>query len=155
MERGTELEDEARSWYEFDRGVSVDCVGFCLTDDRTIGASPDGLIGTDRGVEIKCLSAPNHIGHLLGEPAQDYKAQIQGGLFVCEFDKWDRLAYNPALPKSLTECGRDEEFIAALSSIMDGFLEKLERAKNRMLALGCKPAEPVTNESVLRERNAT
>jgi hypothetical protein len=154
MERGTELEDEARLWYELDNDLTVDRVGFCTTDNGSIGASPDGLLGENTGLEIKCPGMPEHIGALIGEPSKDYKCQIQGGLWVCERDKWVRLSYNRAMPNKMTECGRDEEFIAALSSIMDDFLGKLARGKEKLRALGCKPADPVTNESVLKERSA-
>jgi hypothetical protein len=152
MERGKQLEDEAVAAYEFENDVSVDRVGFCLRNDESVGASPDGLIGDNGGLEIKCPGAPAHIGYLIGDPENEYKAQIQGGLWVCERDWWSRLSYNPAMPKSHVKCGRDEDFLAALPGIMDGFLEKLKRAKEKMLALGCKPAEPITNESVAKER---
>lgn len=153
MERGRNLEESAIADLELQRDVTVDRVGFCTDDKGLYGASPDGFIGDDEGLEIKCPKLDNHIGYLIGDPANDYKCQIQGGLWVCERDTWTRLVYNPVLPNSEVKLGRDEKFIAALSSIMDGFLEKLEKGRDRLKALGVTPIE-VTQESVAKERSA-
>src|SRR5690606_19252020 len=65
MQRGTDLEAEARAAYELEMGVDVQQVGLCVTDDSMIGGSPDGLVGDVGGVEIKCPAIHMHIGYLL------------------------------------------------------------------------------------------
>jgi len=55
MINGIDLEPDAREYYELLYGCPVDQVGF-IKRDEWVGASPDGLIGLDGGLEIKCLS---------------------------------------------------------------------------------------------------
>ena len=64
MERGNELEAEARDVYSFLSDNEVTEVGFITNDDGTIGASPDGLIGKDGGLEIKCPKASTMVKYL-------------------------------------------------------------------------------------------
>ena len=80
--RGTDLEGEARSYYEFYTGLSVQQVGFCYRDTaHLVGASPDGLVGDDGGIEIKCPLPHTHVGYLLSDTIPTaYNAQVQGPL---------------------------------------------------------------------------
>ena len=61
MEFGSILEDEARPRYTFLTNQEVREVGLVETDDGFCGASPDGLIGDDCGIEIKCPNASTHV----------------------------------------------------------------------------------------------
>lgn len=61
MERGKELEDIARTLYILETGQDVQQVAFILGDLPRSGSSPDGLVGEDGLVEIKC---PNRVRHL-------------------------------------------------------------------------------------------
>jgi len=140
MLRGSTLEQEAVDWYEFTTDRTIDRVGFCTTDDGRVGCSPDGLVGNSGGLEIKCPGVKNHIGYLVGSPAEKYKAQIQGGLWVCEREWWEIISYNPELPQRLVRVERDEKFITALAERMEGLLERLEAAKEEMRKLGVNPA---------------
>ena len=76
------LETEARQYYELLRDVELDEVGFCLRDDRRYGGSPDALVRDAGGelvggLEVKCPSAAEHIGYLLGEHSTKHWAQCQ------------------------------------------------------------------------------
>ena len=53
MQRGIELENEAREMYELITGQEVAQVGFCMNDNKEFGCSPDGLVGEDGLIEIK------------------------------------------------------------------------------------------------------
>lgn len=128
MERGTGLEAEARRWYEFEKGVTVQRVGFVTRDDGQVGCSPDGLVGDDGVLEIKCPSAVQHVLYLLGEEP-DYLGQCQGSLYITGRRWVDFLSYNPALPPKLIRIHRDEEYIAALADVLDSFLAGLELDK--------------------------
>ena len=55
------LEAEAIRWYGFERGVDVQRVGLILTDDGKVGGSPDGLVGDDGLIEVKCYDAEHHM----------------------------------------------------------------------------------------------
>lgn len=138
MQRGTELEPEARAWFELDSGLSVREVGFVTTDDRRAGCSPDGI--TDAGlVEIKCPKPANHAEALVrgGLPTK-YIPQVQGQLWVCEADACDFVSYLPSRPEySLrVRVGRDEAFIAALSSRVDELHTLVEKHKAALRARG-------------------
>src|SRR5207245_1021686 len=57
MQRGTELEPEALAAYEAQTGSLVQPVGYCVHDSLMCGASPDGFVGDDGIVEVKCQRA--------------------------------------------------------------------------------------------------
>ena len=135
MNRGTELEAEAVRYYELQRDLDVDRVGFCTNDLGTVGCSPDGLVGPDGGLEIKNRSAKYHVGFLLGEDPIP-RGQVQGGMWICDREWWDVLSYNPKLPPVLVRVRRDEKYIAALASAMSRFLEELEKGREILTALG-------------------
>ena len=74
MERGTEMEPEARQLFEILTGHAVTEVGLCVTDDERIGASPDGLIYSDKleaGLELKCPGMRKHMEYLIGGVCPD------------------------------------------------------------------------------------
>lgn len=139
MERGTALEQEAVDFYELRHDSDVERVGFLLRDDRRCGCSPDGLVGARGGLEIKCPSAAVHVGYLLDAAGEQYKAQIQGGLWIAERDWWDFLSFNPALPPALVRFERDDSFIGYLAAAVEEFCDQLDEAKARLTALGYGP----------------
>lgn len=144
MERGSALEARAVAYYEVERDVKVDRVGFCLRDDRQIGCSPDGLVGDDGGLEIKCPMAPACVGYLLDEKIEeDYLLQVQGGLYITGRKWWDVLGWNPDMaqfPLPIVRMDRDETVIEAIHNGLEIFLSELNDAKKYLLAKGCTPA---------------
>lgn len=143
MERGNILEMKARQWYELQRDCEVEEVGFIMRDDRRAGCSPDGLVGANGGVEIKCPSAAVHIATLLGEADEKHRCQVQMSMWVTEREYWDRVSYNPDLPSALIRFNRDEKFIAALSDAVDQFLEYLLESKLKLQKLGLFQGERI------------
>ena len=102
-ERGKELEAEAIRLYEFASDNVVSPVGFVTTDDGLAGCSPDGFVGEDGLVEVKCLKAENHIEAVLyfqknGRSQPDYVQQTQGQLLICGRKWCDLILYHPVLP---------------------------------------------------------
>lgn len=142
MARGKELESDAVRRIEWDRDCTVDRVGFCLTDDGRVGCSPDGLIGDDEGLEIKVLSAANHVGAMLSPPDDKHICQIQGGMYVTGRSIWTRMYYHPSLPPVYHRIERDDTFIAALDEALEAFQEMLSAGRQWLLKAGCKPREP-------------
>ena len=101
IQRGIELEDQAREIYSLMTGHEVKQVGF-VEMNEFVGCSPDGLIGEDGGLEIKCHDNKEHFRLLIGEPIDlAYRWQIQMSLFITERKWWDYVAYNPTFEKSL------------------------------------------------------
>lgn len=152
-ERGTDMEPEARAWYEAQYDVTVREVGVCLSDDGTVGCSPDGLVGEDGGLEIKCPFAKTHIGYVL-DPASlvaDYRHQIQGGLFVTGRKWWDVMSYSPIMPTVLVRCTPDADYQRAITYGLILFNKTLGEHKAALAAKGCKPAAERRAEAKARE----
>lgn len=127
MERGKELEPQARAAYEFHRDVDVQVTGFILRDDEMAGGSPDGLVGKDGGLEIKCPAIQTHLGYMLQpqDLADEYRSQVQGNLYVSGRAWWDIMAFHPELPPVIVRVERDERYQAALATVLDAFVENL------------------------------
>ena len=130
-ERGNDLEPEARKFYEFERGVEVDEVGFVLRDDGKTGGSPDGLVEDDGILEIKCPMAVKHVRYLLGEDP-DYTGQVQGYMYLTDRKWCDIMSYHENIPPVIHRVERDEEHIAALVAVLDPFIEQLDADKARL-----------------------
>jgi len=111
MQRGTEIEPLAREAYIASTDLPVIEVGFVeLTEN--IGCSPDGLVGTEGLLEIKCPNTTTHI-ETIDTEIIGYKAQIQGQLWVtgrkwCDFVTFDPRHDEPFWCKRIF---RDEEYI--------------------------------------------
>ncbi|NCD07237.1 MAG: hypothetical protein EOL97_14075 [Spirochaetia bacterium] len=102
MDNGNELEPQARLVYELETGNSVEQVGF-IEYNEYVGCSPDGLVGKDGGIEIKCLSDYEFM-NLLSEDlkvASDYEWQIQMNLLITGRKWWDYVVYNPNFNPSI------------------------------------------------------
>lgn len=141
MSRGKEFEDEGRNWYSFDRDVVIDKIGFALSDDRSWGGSPDGLIvGQRKGIEIKCLSLVKHIEAFANRNKpnkSEYRCQVQGYMMLCDLDEWDRVYYHPRIPSVVIPFERDDHVIELLGEQLETFNEKLAALKQEFLNAGC------------------
>jgi hypothetical protein len=129
MQRGELLERKAVEFYELQRDVETEKVGFVLRDDRRVGCSPDRFVGADGLLEIKCPKASNHIGYLLDAEGIGYRAQVQGQLWITGRAWVDTLSFNPDLPPALVRAYRDDEFITKLAQAVDQFLSFLDESK--------------------------
>jgi hypothetical protein len=124
MERGNEMEPEARDFYAFQMDVDPQLVGFIRNGD--CGASPDSLIGNDGMLEIK-TKLPHILLDLLlkDEFPSEHKAQCQGQLWVAEREWVDLVCYWPKMPKFIKRVYRDEPFIKQISDAVDQFNSEL------------------------------
>lgn len=124
MERGKIIEDEARDMYAFMTDTELQRVGFISNYDA--GCSPDSLIGTDGGLEIKSALAHIQIERLLrGELPSEHRAQVQGNIWIAEREYWDFVSYCPKLPLFVKRVFRDDGYIATLSGGVKAFNEEL------------------------------
>lgn len=137
MRRGTELEPAAREAYEFITGNTVDQIGFI--DHPTIpmsGASPDGLIGEDGMLEIKCPNTSTHIEWMLaGGAPSEHVNQMQWQM-ECAGRKWcDFVSYDPRMPLELQlfivrverDEKRTEDIKAEVSELLDEVNEMVSK----------------------------
>jgi len=124
MLRGIELEAEARNLYKMINDVEVEEVGFCLSDGY--GCSPDGLVGKDGLIEIKCPTMSVHVEYLLdGTLPSDYFQQTQGQLLVTGRKWCDFVSHYPAIKPLIIRVERDEVFIKKLESELKVFCSEL------------------------------
>jgi hypothetical protein len=134
MERGHEMEPEARELYAFMKDVEPECVGFIRNGGK--GCSPDSLVGSDGMCEIKTKLPHLQIDVLLAnEVPSDHKAQVQGALWVAEREWLDFVSYWPKLPLFVTRVYRDEPFIRELSAAVDQFNAELAEMVERIRGL--------------------
>ena len=137
LARGKELEPDAAKAYEFIEEVETKPVGFITTDDGLIGASPDRLIvGKAAGLELKCPAPQTHIGYMIEGFGLDYKAQVQGQMYVGELEYIDRCSYHPELPLYCERTERDDPFIKLLADALAEFNDKLKTNYDRIRASG-------------------
>jgi putative phage-type endonuclease len=141
MQHGTDTEPEARAAYEFYQSVTVEQVAF--VPHPTIadaGCSPDGLVGGDGQVEIKCPNTATHLETLLGQAVPGkYDTQIQFQM-ACTGRVWcDFVSYDPRMPEHMRlfvmRIARDDRRIAELEDEVVRFLVELEAKLAQLNAL--------------------
>ena len=138
MEWGTQTEPQARAAYEVETGNFVDQVAFI--DHPTIawfGCSPDGLVGDDALIEIKCCNSSTHWEYFKAKkPPQKYVIQMQTQLAVTGRKWCDFVSFDPRMPERsqllVVRVDRDEAFIAELEEKVKQFLSEVEVEVNLM-----------------------
>jgi hypothetical protein len=118
-ERGREMEAEAIRLYEFSNDCNVVPVGFVTTDTGHAGCSPDGLVGDDGLIEIKCCKAETHIEQILyhkkhGRCEPGYIQQPQGQMWITERKWCDLVFFHPVLPMLTVRQFPNGDIISAL-----------------------------------------
>lgn len=151
MQQGMDYEDAARSWYSFQFDREVRQVGICLSDCLRYGASPDGLIGDDGILEIKCPELKSHIRYLReGVMPSEHKCQIHGLLAVTGRKWLDFLSYSPVpeLDNFVIRVTPDA-FTEKLAVELKSFSDKLDGAlaKFNLKRAGLPEDEPQTEGS--------
>jgi hypothetical protein len=137
MDRGSQMEAEAVSFYEFQRDLETVKVGFVTDDAGSIGASPDRLVGEDGLLEIKVPAEHTHVGYLLKHAVdQAYWPQVQGQLWITERQWVDILSYHPEMPPALIRVQRDDAYIDLLAAGVQAFAQVLEANYQMMLERG-------------------
>lgn len=129
MEMGSILEKEAIPYFELKTNIDVSRVGFVTTDDGAVGCSPDGLIGADGGIEVKCPDAHTHVKYLLnGGLPKEYAAQVHGSMFVTGRAWWRFLSYRRNFPPLSIIVERDERIQTKIGEALEPFLMKMKGA---------------------------
>ena len=137
MRWGTETEPQARSMYEVNNNfVSVDEVAF-IEHSEFVGVSPDGLIGEDGMLEIKCPTTITQIKRALTyDYSEDYKAQIQMQLWVAQREWCDFVSFDPRIDCDASflqqRVYRDEEFIDNMKVVTTSFVERMNEIYNKL-----------------------
>ncbi len=97
MDMGKQFEKIARAEYAFRFGLEVDRTGFVLHPTLDfLGASPDGIVGHDGGLEIKVPIFKNHTKYLEADVVpEEYLPQMYCNMLCCERDWWDFVSFCP------------------------------------------------------------
>jgi hypothetical protein len=140
MNDGVEREPIAKGLYSFANGEDVEEVGFCMHDTIMCGVSPDGLVGSNGLIEIKCPTKRVHYDYILrGNEPPEYRAQIMGQLWVMEREWCDFVSFNPAFPENarlnIKRVYRDEAYISTLKSEIEKFMEEVQQTADHILKL--------------------
>lgn len=133
MVHGIDTEPQARAAYEFLTDNPVTEVA--LVDHPTIpmsSASPDGLVGADGMVEIKCPNSATHISTLLKETVdRKYMLQMQWQMACAERQWCDFVSFDPRLPTELQmwvkRIERNDDMIAETEDIVREFLAEVDK----------------------------
>ncbi len=135
---GIDHENIARLRYSMQTGNEVQLAGLVAsTFSPWVAVSPDGLVGTDGGIEIKCPStSKEHIRHCVNGAPPKYIAQIQGCMLVTGRIWWDFISFDPrmdARPETIKVATyikryhRDEQYIANLKLCLEQAVADVEK----------------------------
>lgn len=131
MEWGQDTEDLARLAYTLRTGVEVAEAPFIEHGELAAGASPDGFIELDGGLEAKCLKTGNHIAVLkAGKMPPKHMPQVQGNMWITDRKRWDFVSYDPDMPANaqlfIERIPRDDEYIKMLEAEVRQFLAEVD-----------------------------
>lgn len=131
MEWGLEQEPLAKAAYEIKLAEEIRDGGFWLHDRISkFGASPDGLIGENGLIEVKCPTTSTHIEWMIaGVLPEDYQPQMLAQM-ACSGRKWcDFVSFDPRLPKPMQLFVRrfaaDEARIGEMEKDVERFLDEV------------------------------
>lgn len=140
MERGKEMEPEAIADYEARKGVEVQRIGLGINFSglKRCGASPDGLVGFDGGVETKTMR-PDLMIPLLTRGVvmtPEHAPQVHGNIHVFEREWWDLKIFYPKMPDYTVRVYRNETYIKQLSNEIERFNYELKTLVEKLRKLG-------------------
>ena len=145
MQWGTDTEPLARAAYEAERQVMVDEEGFVEHPEiANAGASPDGLVGKDGLVEIKCPNTATHIDTILSQTVpKKYLDQMMWQM-ICTGREWcDFVSYDPRMPEHLQlfikRIPFDAEYANTLNTEVSKFLEEVDSTIDKLNNLKGQP----------------
>lgn len=136
MEWGTENEPNAKHCYELQTGLEIREVGFVLPDNTdAYGGSPDGLVGENGLIEIKCPAPETLISyHAAGEMPVQYRPQVQGLLLITGMEWCDFYAWHPELTPFLQRIEPDEDYQAKIAECLLRLLQEIQRIEAKVQA---------------------
>lgn len=138
IQTGIEREPLARAAFEMETGLLVEEVSFVKLDAQPVGCSPDGLIGMDSGLEVKCPNKSNHFEYLslLDKPPAVYVPQVQGCMYVTGRSSWHFASWNPDFPPELQlhwfRVERDDVYIKRLEEELFRFTFDVKKTIEEM-----------------------
>lgn len=153
MLRGVEHEPYARDSYSANH-AAVREMGFMARDDWgfSIGWSPDGLVGDDGCIEIKCPRAKRHLATIVADEVPgEYTAQIQTALLVSGRSWCDYVSFYGGMPLYRKRVFPDPNWRDAIVAAVTAFEEQAAQmaAAYRAAVKGLPATEAVPNFEVV------
>jgi len=132
MEWGIEMEPNAKTAYTATTGREIQEVGFVIPDHTdSYGGSPDGLVGDDGLVEIKCPAPETLISyHATGEMPVAYRPQVQGLLLITGREWCDFFAFHPELSPFLVRIEPDLKYHEKMAAGLLELLREIDRIRS-------------------------
>ena len=147
MQHGTDTEPQARAMYSMTEGHTIEEVGFVPHPTLEMsGASPDGLVGNDGLVEIKCPQPTEHIRVLTGGAIKrNYMLQMMWQM-ACTGREWcDFVSFCPALPNEMQlhvqRVTRDPGQVLDISDAVEAFLADVDGLTEKLRSTYLSEAE--------------
>lgn len=132
MEWGIEQQPFAEAAYEMREGASIDSVGLIIHPEMEYFAcSPDGLLGDDGLIEIKCPTTRVHLEYMKGGTVPEQYIPQMNAEMACmpEREYCDFVSFDPRVPFGMQlfvrRHYRDRERIAELEQEVKKFQAEL------------------------------
>lgn len=136
--RGVSLEDEARGAWELAHDAVVTPGGWWTR--AGVGCSPDGQVGREGLLELKCPLPATHLVWLAaGTLPRPHLLQLQGQLWVTGRAWVAFSSYCPGLPGLDLRVGPDARLQERLDELLPAFVAELAAARRRLEAAGVVP----------------
>ena len=138
METSSAFEKHARRAYELYTDTQIDEYGFVIHPTMDFaGCSPDGVVGIEGGIEIKCCQSAVHLAwQKKGKVPTEHEPQMVWNMACCEAVWWDFVSYDPLAPEDqrlfISRLHRDEKRIEFLEAAVRQFNEEVEEVIARM-----------------------
>ena len=129
MQWGTDNEPNAKHAYQIETGLEITPCGFALPDNTdAYGGSPDGLLGDDGMIEIKCPKPETIIQwHAMGGLPVDYRPQVQGLLMITGRQWCDFVGFHPGLSLYTYRVVPDFTYQTKIAGCLLKLLEDIQR----------------------------
>lgn len=138
MEWGNETEPRACAKYELKNDVDVEHVAFIEPyEGAPYGVSPDGMVGSNGLLEIKCPNTTTQIQRVLkGEFPKEYLAQVQGQMWVAEREWCDFVSFDPRIATDADyfeiRVYRDDKYIKDLEAACLAFIDEMNELLTKL-----------------------
>lgn len=142
MQYGIDNEHGGEAAYAARTGRMVEAAGFIHHPSiEGVGGSPDGLIGDDGGIEIKCpFNSAVHLQTFLEGMPMEHMPQVQGIMWITGRQWWDFTSYDPRLPAPfdiyIERIQRDEDFIGKMALEIEVFQKDVATMLARLNMMG-------------------
>jgi hypothetical protein len=158
MQRGNDQEPNARNRYIIETGnMAEEVTGFDVS--KNVFISPDSIIGTDGGLEIKNPNTATHLAYMkAGIVPKEYYPQVQGCIWGGERDWWDFMSYDDRLKYGqvfLIRTYRDDKVIKELTDRIDLLVKVRDDIVSELISLKDYDYRELYNKTLIQPNDFT